>query len=154
MAMKEQAYQAFRYRDITFRMMRDGRIMASMQHAPERAVHQLLDKHTGIPWYPAIRRNFHDICRDMVDFKDSESLERLREENRQALEAIWRLERAAPALYRALMEARKDLVAYQHNARSAALTDSRWENVADIIQPTIDAADKALKKAEGKGTKQ
>lgn len=56
---------------------------------------------------------------------------------------------SAPELYAALDEAVKDLVAYQVNSRIAAKKDPAWEGVAEIIQPTIDAARAALAKAKG-----
>jgi hypothetical protein len=38
----------------------------------------------------------------------------------------------------ALLEAEKDLVAYQVNARHANRYDAKWDGCAEAVQPTID----------------
>ena len=54
---------------------------------------------------------------------------------------------STPSMQRALVEAEKDLVACQWNARSAAKTDPNWEGVAEKLRPTIDKIRAALAKA-------
>ena len=56
---------------------------------------------------------------------------------------------AAPDMYRALDEAVKDLVAYQTNARIAAVFDADWLGVSELVQPSVDMARSALAKARG-----
>lgn len=57
------------------------------------------------------------------------------------------LREAQAGLYEALFEAEKDLVAAQINARRALEHDSRWEGVAEAIQPSIDNARAARARA-------
>lgn len=56
---------------------------------------------------------------------------------------------AAPELYEALVEAEKDLVAAQVNARRAAAHDPAWAGVSEAIQPSVDRARAARARARG-----
>lgn len=57
------------------------------------------------------------------------------------------LRESQAGLYEALLEAEKDLVAAQVNARRAAENDPRWTGVAEAIQPSIDRSRAARLKA-------
>jgi len=53
-------------------------------------------------------------------------------------------------LLAALKELVIDVRIAQGNMRAAAMTDSKWEGCAEAIQPRVDAALAAIKKAEGR----
>jgi organic radical activating enzyme len=138
-------YPEMHVKGARFSLYKNGEVWARTKDLPAELISTLRNKEDGSAWKPS-HKNFNSLCKQFVRDGDVDHL--IKQQEKISKERGMK-RNAGVELFDALVEAQKDLVAAQVNARRAAKHDPKWEGVAEAIQPSIDKSRTALAKARG-----